>query len=442
MSYNYMISKCFSKGMLFAKGGECGIYIPLRLVLQMNREVVIFCDVFPKEKVLGLTPFSRTILGFKKAGVNSIYCVTRDVKGLESAVPQSAINIVKLVQRKDGENEVNVLRDILSNNSNVELIVLSSDVVVGQKDAIAIVNTPLKPNGGVIIGDGSVYIFSPEVIIKTLDAKSVLDIAQMLDMKGLLVRFSPISLVQRYNGHEKEVEENLLYSLRKPIDVDGVVCYYFQRPITRQISKILSRFPIKPDHITIMAIILGIASGFFVATGTRENIIIGAFMFYAGAFLDCIDGEIARLKFEFSKFGEWLDTIADDSSTFSFIAGMTYALSHKYDSVAIMYLGFAVLLAFMFSSLYIYRSLVQEYHSGDVTVFRWSCLKQDTEGQRGIWDLLKFLIKRDFFTTLFFILALLDIIEVAFGLACISVAIYFSVFLVEITHRGKPTLNH
>jgi phosphatidylglycerophosphate synthase len=45
-----------------------------------------------------------------------------------------------------------------------------------------------------------------------------------------------------------------------------------------------------------------------------------------GATVDCVDGDLARLRVELSKSGEWLDSVADDVSTFGLLAGMGAAL--------------------------------------------------------------------------------------------------------------------
>jgi len=146
---------------------------------------------------------------------------------------------------------------------------------------------------------------------------------------------------------------------------------------------------------------------------------LGGILFLLGSYIDCLDGEIARLKFQFSSLGEWLDTIADDSSTLSFLAGMTVNLATRHASPALATLGLTACLCFVLASAYVYHRLITVIGSGDLTKFQYPFISEDTNPKngRGIIDWVKFGIKRDFFSALFCLCAVIGLLEVAFGLS-------------------------
>jgi phosphatidylglycerophosphate synthase len=77
--------------------------------------------------------------------------------------------------------------------------------------------------------------------------------------------------------------------------------------------------------------------------------------------LDSVDGELARLRYQFSKLGQWLDNIADDIVDNAFIAASGYALGGVW-----MWLAFAAAGGRLVHSIATYV-----WSGGDVFAFRW-----------------------------------------------------------------------
>src|SRR5204862_26307 len=65
----------------------------------------------------------------------------------------------------------------------------------------------------------------------------------------------------------------------------------------------------------------GLGSGLVCARGGLAAAIAGVLLLELGSVIDGVDGELARLKYWFSRRGEWLDTISDDLANLAFIAG-------------------------------------------------------------------------------------------------------------------------
>ena len=80
--------------------------------------------------------------------------------------------------------------------------------------------------------------------------------------------------------------------------------------------------PLKPNHITGMALLSGVAAGALMAQGGRNHLLLGAAFLQLCYILDNCDGQVARLKSMQSSFGMWLDFVCDLVVDFSLWAGL------------------------------------------------------------------------------------------------------------------------
>lgn len=194
----------------------------------------------------------------------------------------------------------------------------------------------------------------------------------------------------------RAVEKRLLRALRK--DVDGVISRTINRPISLAFTRLLMNTPIKPNHVTTVIMIIGIASGFVVAQGGYWAGVLGALLLNTQSVLDGTDGELARLRFQGSHFGQWFDTLSDDLSNLSFLVGATISASYE----PVLFIGLAGIAAFVLTQAVVYYALVTVYGSGNLQHFEWA-LGESSGGLSKI----EFLVKRDFFCFAFMLLAFL-----------------------------------
>ena len=85
----------------------------------------------------------------------------------------------------------------------------------------------------------------------------------------------------------------------------------FNRNISKKLTALLIQTPLKPNHVTSLALLCGALTGFFMFQGTRSGMIIGAFFLHLSYILDNSDGEISRQKSLQTRFGKWYDIGAD-----------------------------------------------------------------------------------------------------------------------------------
>lgn len=121
----------------------------------------------------------------------------------------------------------------------------------------------------------------------------------------------------------EEAEWVLLRSLKGGLE--GFVDRHFNRKCSKWITSALLQTPLTPNGVTVLAAFVGLLSGAVFAWGGYAAGIAGAMLFQLSAILDCCDGEVARLKFMESPFGEQLDVALDNVVHIGLYAGMGWA---------------------------------------------------------------------------------------------------------------------
>ena len=105
-------------------------------------------------------------------------------------------------------------------------------------------------------------------------------------------------------------ERRLMRALVK--DTDGFMARHVERPISLAISRLLAPTAITPNQMSLISIVVGICGGPFFLSPRASLQTVGALMFLAHSILDGCDGELARLKFEESRWGGVLDFWGDN----------------------------------------------------------------------------------------------------------------------------------
>jgi phosphatidylglycerophosphate synthase len=139
-----------------------------------------------------------------------------------------------------------------------------------------------------------------------------------------------------------EAERQLLRSLKGGLE--GFVDRHFNRRCSRWITRWLLRTPLTPNGVTVVATAVGVLAAVAFGVGGYAGGIIGALLFQLSTILDCCDGEVARLKFMESAFGEQLDVVLDNVVHIALYAGIAWAsYNGNWGPVALLLGGFAML---------------------------------------------------------------------------------------------------
>jgi phosphatidylglycerophosphate synthase len=142
---------------------------------------------------------------------------------------------------------------------------------------------------------------------------------------GLVCESVPSDQWQRVSSEEDRslAEQKLDQWLFK--STDGVFAR-MNRKVSIPISRQLIKYPITPNMVSLFTLGVSFSAGAFFAIGGRASMLLGAILSVFASILDGSDGEVARLTFQDSAFGCWLETICDYLYYVFIFAGMMIGL--------------------------------------------------------------------------------------------------------------------
>ncbi len=116
----------------------------------------------------------------------------------------------------------------------------------------------------------------------------------------------------------RRAAHRLLYRiLVKP--QDNVITRYLYRPVSFPLTRLLVWTPITPNQISLFVAALVAFGCWLVAF---RSPLAGTLVVLAASYLDCCDGEVARVKLLSSRFGAWIDTIVDEASSVGYMIAL------------------------------------------------------------------------------------------------------------------------
>ena len=116
------------------------------------------------------------------------------------------------------------------------------------------------------------------------------------------------------------------------------------RRMSLPISMWLLRTPLTANQLSVLLVILGFAAGWLFSLGTYATGVAAAALSLAASILDGSDGEIARLKYQESSFGCWVETLGDYTYYVAILVGLTIG-SVRYTEAPVFYRFGAIALA-------------------------------------------------------------------------------------------------
>lgn len=170
----------------------------------------------------------------------------------------------------------------------------------------------------------------------------------------------------RTNADRRRAEWQLLQTL--PKSFQGPIDALVNRHVSLRITRLLANTSVTPNQITMVALLVGfLAAALLVASrqapSTWVFISAGLALFFQSV-LDSCDGELARLRYQFSKLGQWLDNIADDVTDGIAMAALGFAAGGVW-----VWLGLIAAAGRVFSQLALYLQVRRQ--GGDFYNFRW-----------------------------------------------------------------------
>jgi len=211
------------------------------------------------------------------------------------------------------------------------------------------------------------------VLVAAGSASSALD---ALDEKGgardliavesrLARRFGPPAaipaaidpIVVEAQADVRVAERRLMRALVK--ETDGFMARHVERPISLQISRLLAPTAITPNQMSVISIVVGMCGAPLFLSQRASLQTVGALLFLAHSILDGCDGELARLKFEESRWGGVLDFWGDNVVHAVIFACMAIGWSLSAAAPWPLWLGAAAVLGALGSAGLVYWRLMR-----------------------------------------------------------------------------------
>ena len=159
-------------------------------------------------------------------------------------------------------------------------------------------------------------------------------------------------LVVSTSADVNDAEWRLLRGLVK--DTDGFMARNVERPISLRIARRLASTGITPNQVTLLSVGVGLCGALFFLSAHWLWQTVGALLFLAHSILDGCDGELARLKFQESRFGGIIDYWGDNVVHIAVFACMAIGWSLSIGASWPLLLGAAAALGNLGSAWFVY----------------------------------------------------------------------------------------
>ena len=147
----------------------------------------------------------------------------------------------------------------------------------------------------------------------------------------------------------KRAEHSLLAKLRDKTS-DGPVSRYLNRPLSIRITRQLVNYQITPNQISLFSFLCSIAAAGLFTLAHYPALLWGGILAQFASIVDGCDGEVARIKFQKSPYGGWLDAVLDRYADAFLLFGLTWHAYAASTGNLILLTGFlAIIGSFMLS---------------------------------------------------------------------------------------------
>jgi 1L-myo-inositol 1-phosphate cytidylyltransferase / CDP-L-myo-inositol myo-inositolphosphotransferase len=207
-----------------------------------------------------------------------------------------------------------------------------------------------------------------------------------------------------------EAKRKLLAGIRK--DSDGAISRFLNRPLSTALSRVLVNTPVTPNQISVSTLVISLIAAGYAASGGYLHFLIAGVLFQIASIVDGTDGEVAKLKFQTSHRGEWIDTVCDNLSYLAFLIGLIVGVQRSELPSFYFLAGVVGFVAAAASIANLTSYVAREKDSGSFLSVRYGYQDGTGLGAR-FMRAVHFMGKRDFFAFLALVLAIMGQLPLA-----------------------------
>jgi phosphatidylglycerophosphate synthase len=159
-----------------------------------------------------------------------------------------------------------------------------------------------------------------------------------------------------------KAESYLLRSLIK--ETDSFLAKQIDRKFSLAISRRLAGTPVTPNQMTLFSVGIGLAGALFFLSARPASQLAGSLLFLLHSFLDGCDGELARLRFQESRWGGLLDFWGDNVVHVAVFLAIGAGWSGEIHEAWPLWLGLSAAIGTVLSAGLVYRTTMREPKDG------------------------------------------------------------------------------
>jgi hypothetical protein len=279
--------------------------------------IVLAGDPLARIRIAGLSARERAVRVAKRIGAERVHVLDSDASraalGSWRAGRQSALVVI----RADQLVHTPLVQPLVAALPNAAIAVVPEQPPVNDLTAGAYA-------GAFIVGATHAQAVIEALARGDSDSAIVENISDAARVPHGPVARAPIATrEQRRDAHR------LLYRiLIKP--QDNAITRYLYRPVSFPLTRMLVWTPITPNQISYFVAALVALGCWITAHRDVELALLGSVIILVASYIDCCDGEIARVKLLSSRFGAWMDTIVDELSSVGYMIALGWHCRHYF----------------------------------------------------------------------------------------------------------------
>lgn len=372
----------------------------------------------PAPNVGGLPPLTRQLLTLASAGCDAVA-----VLGIDRMPEDARVRVPIVAQVPPHRRALVVRADVASHRSVAPR--LAHEAAPGPDEVVRVGH------------DAAAYYLAGETrtaeVVRALRTGDVAVFDSELPLLGGLS--AEFVVAARTPTERAQATERLLDSLIKP--TSGIFERLYMRPLSKLHTRLLLDTAITPNQITVVTTLLGLAAAALVALPDRRMVVAGALLHLYMRVVDCIDGELARLRYQGSKLGSWLDPIGDAIGMAAFIAAVCHSLARD-GATSVATFGYAGVAAFLGMQVFQWwGSALAETH-GSFQGIEWGHRAKERSPVESFVARIELLVRTDAISTFYGLAVLIGALApLAIGSAIASMLgfVYFASQIVKLRRR-------
>jgi 1L-myo-inositol 1-phosphate cytidylyltransferase / CDP-L-myo-inositol myo-inositolphosphotransferase len=304
--------------------------------------------------ILGLPLLRRAVLAAERAGFGRILVEETAAGGVRSLVAETRARVLGRM-------------DSVPDLGSGRLVVLSGSVIPQVRWLRDLRQKAVEPRR-LVLDPGCA------AVLETNDLRGAVSILRQRGARApfdALSALFPAAAPLPPSGERFEItgaqdlgraEDWLLQSLIK--ETEGFMSRHVERRISLALSRRLASTRVTPNAMTLVSVAVGLAgAGLFLSSRPGVEL-VGALLVLAHSILDGCDGELARLKFQESRFGGVMDFWGDNVVHSALFGAIAAEWSRSAGEGWPLLLGAAAIVGTLLSAVFVYRHTMAQVREG------------------------------------------------------------------------------